>query len=119
MKFLQSLIIISGLFFATSNIIQAQAIVGSTTTESNIVSTSIKVNGVGCSSDIKSISKNIEAINGVSSCELGKKGATSVFEVHFDPAVASLEAIHAAIEGTPGCKNPNDRPYKVKDKSRQ
>jgi len=119
MKFLKSFLIVSGIIFATVNIAQAQTIVGSSITESNTVSTSIKVNGVGCSSDIKSISKNIEAIQGVSSCELGKKGATSVFEVSFDPAIASLEDIYAAIEGTPGCKNPNDRPYKVKDKSRQ
>ena len=115
MKIFKSILLVCGVVFATSNLAQAQAIVGSTTTETSIVTSSIKVNGVGCSSDIKSIIKNIASINGVSKCELGKKGATSVFNVSFDAAVVDVADIHTAIEDTPGCKNPNDRPYKVKD----
>lgn len=118
MKFFKSILLVFGVIFATSNLASAQAIVGATTTETTNITTSIKVNGVGCSSDIKSISKNISAIEGVTECELGKKGATTVFNVSFDSAVVTEEEIHAAIEGTPGCKNPNDRPYKVKQKTR-
>lgn len=74
----------------------------------------VKVKGVGCSKDIKSISANVEKLDGVSSCKTLKKGATTTFEVILSPSMVTEEAIHAAIEGTAGCQNPNDRPYKVK-----
>jgi hypothetical protein len=41
-------------------------------------------------------------------------GATSSFEVKYNPTKANLKDIHGAIENTGGCENPNDRPYKVK-----
>ena len=75
---------------------------------------SVKVKGVGCSKDIKSISTNVENLEGVSSCKILKKGATTTFEVMLSPSMVTEEANHAAIEGTAGCQNPNDRPYKVK-----
>ncbi|WP_235298467.1 heavy-metal-associated domain-containing protein [Portibacter marinus] len=75
----------------------------------------VKVKGVGCSADIKSISENVENLEGVSNCKVLKKGATTKFEVYLLPSKVSKERIYATIEDTPGCKNPNDRPYKVKD----
>jgi hypothetical protein len=41
-------------------------------------------------------------------------GATSSFEVKYNPKKANIKDIHSAIENTGGCENPNDRPYKVK-----
>jgi len=115
MKFVKSFILVLALLFASNTAAFSQAAVAAQTVKAASITTSIKVNGIGCASDIKSISKNIAAIKGVNTCELGKKGATSIFNVSFDPAVASVDEIHAAIEGTPGCKNPADRPYKVKN----
>ncbi len=97
----------------SSNISYAQS---STASVQNEVEKTInvKVKGVGCSADIKSISANVEKLDGVSSCKSIKKGATTTFEVVLLSSLVTEESIHAAIEGTGGCKNPNDRPYKVK-----
>ncbi len=73
-----------------------------------------KVKGITCSTDLKTISGNVAKLEGVSSCEVGKSGATSTFEIEYNPALITEEEIHAAIQNTSGCKNPNDRPYKVK-----
>ena len=75
----------------------------------------VKVKGVGCSADIKSISENVEKLDGVSRCKVLKKGATTRFEVYLLPSKVEKTEIFATIEDTPGCKNPNDRPYKVKN----
>lgn len=74
----------------------------------------VKVKGVGCADDIKSIAANVEKLEGVSRCKTVKKGAVTKFEVYLLPSMVNVDAIHAAIEDTPGCQNPNDRPYKVK-----
>lgn len=74
----------------------------------------VKVKGVGCSNDLKSIAQNVEKLRGVSDCEPKSKAAISKFKVTYNPALVSAEAIHSAIEGTAGCQNPNDRPYSVK-----
>ena len=74
----------------------------------------VKVKGVGCAEDIKSITANVEKLNGVSSCKTLKKGATTKFEVYMLESLFDEKAIYKAIEDTPGCKNPKDRPYKVK-----
>jgi len=101
------------LAFAANNTITAQT-VNTTDPTTTIQTSSIKVKGVGCSADVKSISTNVQALKGVSNCEIGKKGAVSTFVVTFDTAVVSEKDIYTAIESTGGCKNPNDRPYKVK-----
>lgn len=75
----------------------------------------VKVKGVGCSADIKSITENVEKLEGVSRCKTLKKGATTKFQVYLLPSKVKKEEIYATIEDTPGCKNPNDRPYKVKE----
>jgi copper chaperone CopZ len=80
----------------------------------NLATTTLKVKGVTCGMDLKSIAANVEKVTGVSTCKPGKQGPTTTFEIRYDPALASEKAIHAAIENTAGCQNPNDRPYKVK-----
>ena len=97
----------------TSNTAFSQSNTATTQVEAD-KTISVKVKGVGCSKDIKSISANVEKLDGVSSCKTLKKGATTTFEVILSPSMVTEEAIHAAIEGTGGCENPNDRPYKVK-----
>lgn len=74
----------------------------------------IKVKGITCSGDLKTIASNVEKVEGVTTCKTGKMGATSSFEVKYNPKKASIKDIHLAIENTGGCENPNDRPYKVK-----
>jgi copper chaperone CopZ len=74
----------------------------------------VKVKGVGCSSDLKSISNNVEKLDGVSACITKKQGATTTFEVKYNPVLVAEKDIYAAIENTAGCQAPDDRPYKVK-----
>ncbi len=76
----------------------------------------IKVKGVTCSGDLKTLSENVKALKGVSNCVAGKAGATSSFKVTYNPLLISLSEIHKAFENTEGCSDPKDRPYKVKTK---
>lgn len=76
----------------------------------------IKVKGITCSTDYKMIQANVEKLDGVSKFEVGKQGATSTFIISYNPEVVSDEKIYAAIEGTGSCENPDERPYKVKQK---
>lgn len=89
------------------------ASVESTTAEATLT---VKVKGVGCATDIKMIQTNVEKLDGVSKCTVVKKGATTSFDVVYVAEKVSEKEIHAAVEGTAGCENPNDRPYKVKIK---
>jgi copper chaperone CopZ len=74
----------------------------------------IKVKGVTCSNDLKTLADNVKELKGVSDCKPGKMGPTSVFKITFNPALVSTKDIFKAIENTGGCSDPNDRPYKVK-----
>ena len=74
----------------------------------------IKVKGVTCSNDLKTLSDNVMELKGVSACKPGKAGPVSVFKITFNPALVSTKEIYKAIENTGGCSDPNDRPYKVK-----
>ena len=74
----------------------------------------VKVNGVGCARDIQAISTNVVRLDGVSICETVKKGATTTFSVTYAPNMVKKEAIHKAVEETPGCANQKPKPYKVK-----
>ena len=73
-----------------------------------------KVKGITCSSDLKTISANVEKLEGVNACIAGKTGPTTKFEIAYDPALVSEQDIVTAIQNTAGCEDPNDRPYKVK-----
>ncbi len=107
MKIFKIIIAIGSFFIATS--VAAQ----SATTDTTKLST-IKVKGVTCANDLKTIADNVEKLNGVRHCKAEKPGATTRFEVKYNPALVTAKEIYAAIEATAGCKNPNDRPYKVK-----
>lgn len=74
----------------------------------------IKVKGVTCSNDLKTLADNVKELKGVSDCKPGKMGPTSVFKITYNPALVSTKDIYKAIENTGGCSDPNDRPYKVK-----
>ncbi len=74
----------------------------------------IKVKGVTCSNDLKTLADNVKDLKGVSNCVPGKAGPTSVFKVTYNPAMVSTKEIYKAIENTGGCSDPDDRPYKVK-----
>jgi len=74
----------------------------------------IKVKGVTCSNDLKTLADNVKQLRGVSDCKPGKMGPTSVFKITYDPALVSTKDIYKAIENTGGCSDPNERPYKVK-----
>lgn len=80
----------------------------------NVKTATVKVKGITCASDLAMISENVEKVEGVSSCVAEKQGPTSTFEVKYNPAVITEEAIFAAIESTKSCKNPNVFPYKVR-----
>jgi copper chaperone CopZ len=80
----------------------------------------LKVSGVTCGGDLKDIATGISKLNGVSSCKpVGKASATSEFEVSFNPEIVSEKEIRKVVESTPGCKNPDDRPYKVKQEVKE
>ncbi len=74
----------------------------------------VKVKGITCSMDVKTLSSNVEKLPGVHSCTPGKQRATTTFEVTYNPALVSEKEIYAAIENTGGCENPEDKPYTVK-----
>ena len=74
----------------------------------------VKVKGVGCANDLKTLAETVTALNGVAKCTTLKRGAVTTFEIAYDPALVAATKIHAAIEDTPGCTAPDSRPYKVK-----
>ena len=77
-------------------------------------SITIKVKGVTCSNDLKTLSDNVKELKGVIDCKPGKAGPTSVFKITYNTAQVSTKEIYKAIENTGGCSDPDERPYKVK-----
>lgn len=119
MKIFKSIIFLLIGFLAISNTSYAQSAASNAKTEQVAEETktiSIKVKGVGCANDIKSIAANVENLDNVAKCEAKRPGRVTTFTVVYNPALVKMEDIHAAIEGTPGCQDPKDRPYKVKKK---
>lgn len=82
--------------------------------QDTVKTSAVKVKGITCKNDLVSIAGNVEKLKGVTGCQAQKAGPTTTFKIKFDPKQVSEKEIFAAIEGTPGCENPNDRPYKVK-----
>ena len=98
---------------ATTNVAFSQS-TNSSQQEVTPKTSTISVKGITCSKDLSMISDNVEKLEGVNSCKVAKKGATSKFKVTFNPVLVTEKEIHAAIEGTGSCVDPNERPYKVK-----
>lgn len=86
----------------------------SISTTDSLKTTIVKVKGITCAMDLKTISGNVEKMQGVSSFVTKRQGATSVFELTYLPTAVSENEIFETIENTPGCEDPNDRPYKIK-----
>jgi copper chaperone CopZ len=114
MKLVKSFILAFIAMAATTNIAWSQNAIPQTT--DSTMTLIIKVKGADCSEDLKTIATNVEKLDGVSNCKIIKEGVTSSFEVKCNPAVVTKKEIYAAIENTSGCDNPNDKPYKVKNK---
>jgi copper chaperone CopZ len=114
MKIFKILVLTIVALACTSVISFAQTADAAPKAKEKIKTMTVKVKGVGCEQDIKTISGNVEKLEGVTSCLITKKGATTTFKVKMNPSLVTEEAIHTAIENTAGCSNPNDRPYKVK-----
>jgi copper chaperone CopZ len=74
----------------------------------------LKVKGLTCSNDLKTIATNVKEIKGVTACKPGKLGPTSTYKVTFNPAVVNRNDLVAVIENTPGCGDSDEKPYKVK-----
>lgn len=117
MKILK-IVAIVGFFCLSANFSFGQTSIEATPVSTQVVEASktinVKVKGVGCSRDIKAITLNVARLQGVSHCKTLKKGATTTFEVTFNPGVAVEKDIYAAVEGTAGCSKQTSFPYKVK-----
>lgn len=74
----------------------------------------LKVTGITCGGDSKDIEAEVSKLKGITAFKSGKPSATSIFEVTFNPATVTEKQIRSAVEGTPGCSDPDSRPYKVK-----
>lgn len=108
------LFILFTIFSFTAQIASAQTTESLTQQTATIKTSAIKVKGVTCKNDLVTIAGNVEKLKGVSACKADKAGPTTTFQIKFNPSLVSEKEIFAAIEATPGCEDPKDRPYKVK-----
>lgn len=111
MKHLYALVLAFAVCTITTNQVFAQSV---TQVTDNMKIITVKVKGITCANDLKTIAGNVEKVKGVTTCQAGKQGATTTFEIQYNPIIVREQEIFAAIENTEGCENPNDRPYKVK-----
>lgn len=115
MKYFLSFCLAFSFCLFTTSAVQAQATAAVSINNTSVVkSMTVKVTGVGCNTDVKTIGTQVEKLDGVNACTAAKRGAVTRFVVQYNPDVICEEDIYQAIEATPGCKNPNDRPYRVK-----
>lgn len=100
-------------FSATSN-----AQTTDTTIVDSVKTVTLKVKGITCGSDLPIINKNVKLVEGVASCEsVGKVGPTTSFKIAYNPLLISEKDIIKAVEGSPSCDFPDQKPYKVKEKN--
>lgn len=85
-----------------------------TAADSKDTTVTLKVKGLTCSNDLKTIAKNVQEIKGVASCKPGKLGPTSSYKITYNPALVAIKDVVAVIENTPGCGDGDEKPYKVK-----
>ena len=114
MKIIKILILSFVAIVATSNLAYSQTASNALPKLEEVKTFKVKVKGVGCSADVKSIEENVQKLAGVSKCKSIKKGAITTFEVTMSPSMVTEKQVFASIEDTPGCQDPKDRPYKVK-----
>lgn len=108
-------IFVAILFFTISGHAQTSTNTPTPVEQAELKTVKIKVTGINCSADCKDIEAAVSKVAGVTACKIkGKPGATTAFEVTFDPAVVAETDIRKAVEGTAGCTDPHSRPYKMK-----
>ncbi len=88
--------------------------IAQTATAAKDTTITLKVKGLTCSNDLKTIATNVKEIKGVTACKPGKLGPTSTYKITFNPAVVNRNDLVAVIENTPGCGDGDEKPYKVK-----
>jgi copper chaperone CopZ len=84
------------------------------TTTAKDTTITLKVKGLTCSNDLKTIAANVKEIKGVTECKTGKLGPTSSYKITYNTALVTLKEVVAVIENTPGCGDGAEKPYKVK-----
>ena len=100
------------LIVAFSTNIKAQT---ADTSNADTVKTVTKVKGITCSSDLPIITKNVKEVKGITTFEsVSKPGPTTSFKVVYNPSIVSYEDLVKAVEGSPSCDFPDQKPYKVK-----
>ena len=116
MKFLKYIVASFIMISATSIGANAQTSKEPTQPASQTLQTiKIKVTGITCKGDCKDIQESIGQLNGITATkQIGKPSATSVFEITFNPSLVTEKQIQKSVEDTPGCDDPEKRPYKVK-----
>jgi copper chaperone CopZ len=97
------------LFTAVSTGVNAQ--LAATVKDTTIT---VKVKGLTCSNDLKTIATNVKEVKGVAECKPGKLGPTSSYRITYNPALVNRKDLVAVIENTPGCGDGDEKPYKVK-----
>lgn len=102
------------MLLAASTTTYAQSVAEEVQTTVTTEKLTTKVRGITCATDVKTIAANVEKLDGVSACTPTKTGATTTYEIAYNPALVTEEEIKAAIQDTPGCENPNDRPYTIR-----
>jgi copper chaperone CopZ len=106
MKKVISLLFVVSIFCNITNAQSTAAVKDTTIT--------LKVKGLTCSNDLKTIAINVKEIKGVSECKPGKLGPTSSYKITFNPALVKKDDLVNVIENTPGCGDGAEKPYKVK-----
>ena len=114
MKLIKTILSVFTLVVLTATVAQAQSHGSGNRLEAKAVMVKTKVKGITCSKDLKMISDNVLKLEGVMSCQPGKKGPTTTFLISYDPALVSEQQINETIQNTGSCENPKERPYKVK-----
>jgi copper chaperone CopZ len=89
--------------------------IAQTATQTKDTTITIKVKGLTCSNDLKTIATNVKEVKGVKACKPGKLGPTSTYKITFNPAIVKRNDLVVVIENTPGCGDGADKPYKVKN----
>ena len=98
---------------AFSATVQAQTV--DTTVADTVTTVTIDVKGITCGNDLPIITKNVNDVKGIAACEpVGKPGPTTAFKVVYNPSIASYKDVVRAVENSPSCDFPDQRPYRVK-----
>lgn len=109
--------VLSLVFTLNSNAQTTTANLENTTEQTEVIPTEkvLKVSGLNCGNDLKTLVNKVADLKGVNLCEpVGKLGAKTKIKVQFDEKTISLDDIKKALESTPSCTSESVFPYKVK-----